>query len=90
MSIQLRKPYKIMRHKIKRYTLHYNIPAEQCVVVPLSSYGDDVACEVRWEDENGVLQLKERLLFNADNIEPLNEFQHFQLYELWKHYYNSN
>ena len=90
MSIRLKKPYKIIRHKIKRYSLHYNIPAEQCVIVPISTIGDDVACEVRWEDENGMLQLKERLLFNAENIEPLNEFLNDSLYELWKHYYNKN
>ena len=87
-KIHLQKPYKILYNRLKRYSLHYEIPAENCVVIPLESFGDDFACDVRWEDNLGVLHLKTRLFFTGSNIEPVNEMKQFNLYELWQHYDN--
>jgi hypothetical protein len=89
MSVQLGKPYKISQHKLKRYADHYNIPSDNCVVVPVKSFGDDLSCEVRWEDANGELQLRNDLLFSQENIEPLNAFKDPALHELWQHYYSN-
>jgi len=88
-TVQLNKPYKISFHKLKRYTAHYGIPADKCVVIPKRYYDEDVACDVRWEDNNGELQVKELLFFASDNIEPVNALSHFHLYELWQHYHGS-
>ncbi|MBT1702824.1 hypothetical protein [Chryseosolibacter indicus] len=89
-AIHLKQPYKILSHKIKRYTNHYSIPADACVIIPLKSYGDEVACEVRWEDDNGELQVKESLIFTSENLQPINKFINSSLYELWEHYYGPN
>ena len=86
LKVQLQKPYKILSHKVKRYTNHYHIPAENCVIIPLKFYGEDASCNVRWEDENGVLHLKEGLFFQVQNLEPVNAMSHFKMYELWQHY----
>jgi hypothetical protein len=86
--IRLKQPYKIAQHKLKRYSLHYNIPADNCLVIPVKDYGDDVACDVRWEDDNGELQMKERLFFKAENIEPIDGIRNYLLHELWAHYYD--
>ena len=86
LKIHLQKPYKILSHKVKRYTNHYQIPAENCVVIPVKSFGEDASCNVRWEDANGVLHLKEGLFFHIQNLEPVNAMSHFNLYELWQHY----
>lgn len=90
MNIHLRKPYKILPHKTKRYAQHYQIPAETCLVIPLRDYGDEVACDVRWEDDNGELQMKEQVIFNTENLEPINKLINTELYELWEHYYGAN
>jgi hypothetical protein len=87
MSIQLRKPYKITIHKLKRYATHYSIPSANCVIIPLRSFGYDLSCEVRWQDANGELQLRNELLFSSENIEPLNALKDPALHEIWQHYY---
>jgi len=89
MSIRLKKPYKITQWKLKRYHEHYDIPSEKCVIIPIVAYGDDISCDVRWEDNNGEMQYS-KLFFNHENIEPLNEFKDTELYDIWQHYYNSN
>ena len=90
MSIQLNRPYKILEYRNKRYEAHYNIPSANCLIIPIKEYGDDVSCDVRWEDDNGELQLKERLFFKTENIEPLDPLKNFQLQEIWVHYYGPN
>lgn len=85
-KIQLQKPYKISQHKLARYSSHYSIPAEKCLLIPVRSYEDEVACDVRWEDDNGVLHLRENLIFSAANIERIDALQNMPLYELWQHY----
>jgi hypothetical protein len=89
MSVHLKQPYKIIQRKQKRYEEHYHIPSEKCVVVPLKEYGEDVSCDVHWEDSNGVMQRKDQLLFSLNNIEPLDSIKEFQLHEIWMHYYNT-
>ena len=85
-KIRLQKPYKIIYHRLKRYSLHYEIPAENCVIIPLQSFGKDFACDVRWEDNHGVLHHRKGLFFTGNNIEPVDAMKHFNLYELWHHY----
>jgi hypothetical protein len=88
MSIELGKPYKIIARKVKKYEQHYKIPADKCVVIPLKIYGDDLSCDVRWEDSNGELQQQQQLFFNHENIEPLDEMKDYSLQEIWQHYYS--
>lgn len=89
MPIHLLQPYKIIPSKEKRYIAHYNIPAGQCVVVPVRDFGDEVLCELRWEDANGVLHLLENKMFVADNLMPLNPLLDLKLHEVWSHYYGA-
>lgn len=90
MSIQLHRPYKIISHKQKRYASHYNIPSQQSLIVPLKEYGNDVSCDIRWEDGNGELQVLHEKLFSVENIEPLNSLIDDKLHEIWEHYYSMN
>jgi hypothetical protein len=89
MRIQLGKPYKISHHKLKKYAQHYSIPSDLCVVIPMKSFGNDLSCDVRWEDLNGELQQKKELFFSIENIEPLNAFKHPELHEIWQHFYST-
>ncbi len=89
-NIKLGTGYKIIETRIKRYNSHYQIPAHDCLVVPLKSYGEDLSCEVRWEDEYGVLHSKSALLFNNENLKPLNPLLDSKLFEIWQHYYGAN
>jgi hypothetical protein len=86
-NIKLGTAYKIIETRHKRYIEHYQIPAPECLVVPVKSYGSDLACQVRWEDEWGVLHLKENLLFNSENLKPINPLLDSRLFEIWQHYH---
>ena len=88
-NIKLGTGYKIIETRYKRYIEHYQIPASECLVVPLKSYGQDFSCEVRWEDGYGVLHVKESLLFNSENLKPLNPLLDSKLFEIWQHYYGA-
>ncbi len=88
MSIHINKPYRIIPPKEKRYNAHYNIPSANCVVVPLKQLGDEVLCDIRWEDSNGEMQVLHNKMFIVDNLIPLNEMLHVNLHEIWNHYYN--
>jgi hypothetical protein len=79
-------PYRIIPSKIKRYGLHYQIPADNAVVIPVKALGQEVLCDIRWEDSNGELQLIEKAMFVNDNLVPLNEMLSPKLYDLWRHY----
>ena len=85
-TIHLKQPYKLRENRLKRYETHYQIPAERCVIVPVRNFGEDIACDVRWKDNNGELQAKEGLLFKIENIEPINAMKNYQLHELWTSY----
>ena len=87
MNIKLNKPYKIVREKLRRYTSHYNIPAGKALIVPVKDFGDEVSCDIRWEDGRGRLHLLENKVFSCENLTPMNGFQEEDLYELWEHYY---
>ncbi|HEY0654532.1 MAG TPA: hypothetical protein VGD65_15450 [Chryseosolibacter sp.] len=89
-NIKIGTGYKIIETRYKRYFEHYHIPAQECLVVPLKSYGEDVSCEVRWEDEYGVLHSKSSLIFNNQNLKPLNPLLDSKLFEIWEHYYGAN
>lgn len=85
--IKLGKPYKIINGKVKQYERHYGFPADNAVVVPLRMLGDEASCDVRWEDEYGLLHVQTNRVVVAENLTPLDEFSDDHLYELWRHYY---
>lgn len=88
MNIKLAKPYKIARERLRRYESHYKIPAMRSLIIPLKELGDEVSCDVRWENENGELQLLQNKIFMRDSLVPINSFSDPELLELWEHYYN--
>jgi len=87
MTIRLRKPYKVARHKTKQYERHYGFPAENALVVPIRSLGDQASCDVRWEDETGILHLQRNRVFAIENLSPIDEMLDHDLHEVWLHYY---
>jgi len=88
MSIKLSMPYKIAPLRSKRYEAHYNMPAANSLIVPLREFGDEVSCDIRWEDNNGELQLLQNKIFVSQNLIPLNPLLDQQLHELWQQYYD--
>jgi hypothetical protein len=63
------------------------IPADKTLVVPLKVLGDEVSCDVRWENDNGELKALHNVVFINDNLIPLNPIMDEKLYEIWQHYY---
>ena len=88
-NIRIGKPYKVSEHKHKQYQKHYEIPIENCVVVPVKKYGDQISCDLRWKDAGGTLEQREDLMFSSAYLEPLDAMKDFQLYELWEDYNKS-
>jgi hypothetical protein len=89
MAIQLKQPYRIIPTRMKRYEAHYKIPAAEVVVVPLKELGEEVLCDLRWEDTNGEIQVIHNAMFVKENLIPLNAMLDVKLHELWSHYYAS-
>ena len=87
MSIKLNRPYKIARERHKRYESHYNVPAGKALVVPVRKFDHEVSCDIRWEDEEGRLHVRQNKVFTSENLVPLNALLELDLYELWEHYY---
>jgi hypothetical protein len=87
MTVKIKAPYKIAPEKIKRYATHYNIPADRSLVVPMRAFDDEVACDIRWEDDNGELQWVQNKIFVVRNLVPLNPLLDIKLQELWHHFY---
>lgn len=85
MTIHLNKPYKIIQRKQKRYQEHYHIPADNCVVIPVKEFGEDLSCVVRWEDGEGKIHEESGLFFNNQNIEPLDTMKDYELADLWQY-----
>jgi hypothetical protein len=83
----LRRAYKVSAEMARRYTPHYNIPAENALIVPIKILGEEVSCDIRWEDDNGVLHLLEDKVFAIVNLERINALADPKLYELWEHFY---
>jgi hypothetical protein len=88
MAIHLNQPYKISPNRQKRYESHYGIPAADVVVIPMRELGEEVSCDIRWEDNNGQLHVVEHSVFVKDNLVPLDQMRDMKGFELWKHYYN--
>jgi len=89
-NVHLHKAYKIVEKKHKRYSDHYGIPATDCLVVPVKNYGEDLCCDVRWEDDNGELQLKENVIFNREYLIPIHPILDPSRHEMWTHYYSQH
>ena len=89
MSIKINKPYKIIPERYKRYESHYGIPAGKVLVVPMKELGEEVSCDIRWEDDNGELHKLENKIFVSQNLVPLNPLLEVKLHELWQHYYET-
>lgn len=83
-NISLNTPYKIKTSKHKRYTLHYEIPGAETIVIPKKKYGDQISCEVLWKDATGEIRQKADLMFDSNYLEPLNPMQDFILYTTWE------
>ena len=88
MSIHLNKPYKIIELRRKRYDAHYNIPSAESLIVPVKNLGEEVLCDIRWENENGELKFLQEKMFVNQNLAPLNPMLDEGLFEIWGHYYN--
>jgi hypothetical protein len=88
MSIKLSQPYKIVPERKKRYESHYNVPADRSLIVPLRLLGEEVSCDIRWEDDNGELHHLQNKIFVSENLVPLNPLLDVKLHELWEHYYD--
>lgn len=88
MAIHIGQPYRIINSRHKRYHTYYQIPCDDCLVVPLKVYGSESLCDIRWEDENGELRVIHNRMFVSENIAPLNAMLHEKLFEIWNHYYN--
>jgi len=89
MNIQLNKPYKIIAFKQARYSVHYEIPSSEALVVPTKRFGDEVSCDVRWENEHCEQRVLHKKMFLTENLVRLNPMQDKELFEIWDHYYNS-
>jgi hypothetical protein len=87
MSIQLKKPYKIIPLRQKRYEEHYQVPAGHSIVIPLKQLGEEFSCDIRWQDTAGDSQVIHNAVFVVENLEPLNALMEDNLYALWKQYY---
>lgn len=87
MSIKLNKPYKIVTDRLRRYEAYYKIPADRIVVIPLKELGDEVSCDIRWEDNDGQSQLMESKVFVQESLVPVEPLYDNSLYELWKRHH---
>jgi len=87
MWISLKKPYKIISNKEKQYQDHYQIPASKCLVVALKRRDEEMLCDVHWREDDG-LHATYNIMFNSENLEPVDTVGHPQLFELWERVYN--
>lgn len=83
----LRRPFKVVAETARQYGPHYNIPTEHSLIVPIKILGEEVSCDIRWEDNNGVLHLLEEKVFAIVNLERVKALADPKLQELWEHYY---
>jgi hypothetical protein len=89
MAMHLNKPYRIKPTRQKRYEAHYHMPADYALVVPQKVLGDEVLCDIRWEDQGGQLHVIHNAMFVNDSLVSLNDRPDTKLKELWEHYYPS-
>jgi hypothetical protein len=90
MAILLNHPHRIIPTRVKRYEAHYHIPAGNALVVPMKNFGEEVLCDIRWEDSNGELKIIQNAMFVYDNLIPLRHLPDTKLFELWNHYYGES
>jgi hypothetical protein len=83
MQIQLNKPYKIVPSMLEVYERHYNVPAALSLVIPTRILGEEVACDVRWKN-NDAQQVTRNAVFISENLMPIEPFEDDELYALWK------
>lgn len=83
MQIQLHKPYKIVPSMLEVYERHYNLPAALSLVIPTRILGEEVACDVLWEN-NEEQQVVRHAVFISENLMPIEPFEDDELYRLWK------
>jgi hypothetical protein len=83
MNIKLNKPYKISPDTTRRYQSHYNIPAEQTLVVPIKTFGDQVSCDLHWQDDHGQLHVLQNKIIASENLVPVDASVEVALHELW-------
>lgn len=88
MGVHLKKAYKIIKPRYKKYEAHYSIPSENCLVVPLREFDSEVSCAVHWEISEGELGVLMNIVFLKDNLTPLNRLQDPKLHELFEHHYS--
>lgn len=88
-KITLGKPYKVSEHKHKQYNKHYDIPIQNCVVVPVKKYGDQISCDIRWKDDGGETKHRDDLMFSSAYLLPLDAMKDFKLHDLWEEYIKS-
>jgi hypothetical protein len=87
MAIHLNKPYRIIPTRVKRYEAHYQIAAENALIVPQKILGGETMCDIRWEDSEGKLHVIHNAMFVNDNLIPLAQLPDNKMQELWNHYY---
>lgn len=85
-NISLGKPYKVSEHKHNQYIKHYEVPIQNCVVVPVKKYDDQIVCAIRWKDESGETKHRNDLMFSSAYLLPLDAMADFKLYDLWEEY----
>ena len=89
MWVSLKKPYKIVGIKEKRYSEHYQIPASRCLIVPQVRREDEILCDVHWKENDGLHALH-NIMFDSENLEQVNSVNHSELFELWSSFKSWN
>jgi hypothetical protein len=89
MHIRLNRPYKIVSYMEDKYIDHYAIPSSKCLIVPIKNFGDEALCDVRWQDDSGEMNLRQNTMFSISNLVPLERLRDFDLFEIYKHYYQA-
>ncbi len=89
MKIVLNHPHKIVERKQKQYDDHYHIRSAKALVVPVRALGDEVACEVRWQDDLGETRFLDNAVFQSQNLVPINAITDMEIFDRWQKYYSS-
>jgi hypothetical protein len=85
MWVSLKKPYKIIANKEKRYTEHYQIPASRCLIIPHDRREEEVLCDVHWREGDGLRALH-NIMFDTENLELVHPTDNSDLFDLWVYF----
>jgi hypothetical protein len=85
MWVSLKKPYKIVGNKEKRYGEHYQIPASRCLIIPHERREEEVLCDVHWKEGDGIRALH-NIMFDSENLELVNPMDNSDLFDLWVYF----